>query len=157
MARNGKEMPLRPVLLRGYPSDSLVRPDGGRRREDKEDDVLTRIISALSLGLWVGVASAAAAADLDADTAGMERKVRGLGIAIGEAFACMPEKKRDGFKEEAHHLFDLIVQDVGSDLAYTYATAIGIGSTHPKAKIDCTKRLRHWEEIREDYELKGDE
>ena len=60
------------------------------------------------------------------------------------------------WKEEAHHLFDLIVQDVGSDLAYTYATALGIASTRPKEELDCPERLRDWGQIREDYELKGD-
>ena len=97
------------------------------------------------------------AATRDADEVAMERKVRRLGLSIGEAFACTGEKEREVFKEEAHHLFDLIIQDVGSDLAYTYATALGVGSKQPKDELDCPARLKNWNEIREDYELKGEE
>ena len=97
------------------------------------------------------------AATRDADEVAMERKVRRLGLSIGEAFACTGEKEREVFKEEAHHLFDLIIQDVGSDLAYTYATALGVGSKQPKGELDCPARLKNWNEIREDYELKGEE
>lgn len=57
----------------------------------------------------------------------------------------------------AHHLFDFIVQDVGSDLAFTHATAIGVGSREPKAGLDCPVRLKSWETICEDYGLKGEE
>jgi hypothetical protein len=65
------------------------------------------------------------------------------------------EKGHERFQEEAHHLFDLIVQDVGSDLGYRYATAVGIGSTKSKAKLDCPAVLKGWEDIRKDFELKG--
>jgi hypothetical protein len=130
---------------------------------------LIRIILAGALGLLVaatGVATAQTADDPaikrqvatepDAEDVAMERKVRRLALRIGHAYACADEKDRDEFKDEAHLLFDLIVQDVGSDLAYAYATAIGIGSAHPKEKLDCPALLKTWEEIREDYELKGD-
>lgn len=107
--------------------------------------------------ITVVVAASAVATARDAEDVAMERKVRGLGLSIGEAFACTGEKKREVFKEEAHHLFDLIIQDVGSDLAFTYAAALGVGSKEPKDGLDCPARLKNWEEIREDYELKGEE
>lgn len=116
---------------------------------------MIRIISVGAIGLLVATAGLATARD--ADDVAMERKVRSLALRIGEAYACTDQKGREGFKEEAHHLFDLIVQDVGSDLGYTYATAIGIGSSRPKEKLDCPKLLKNWEEVREDYELKGDD
>jgi hypothetical protein len=132
-----------------------------QRREDWEDDKLTRIILIGALGLWVaatGVATAQDAKDRrDPEDSAMERRVRHLGLDIGRAYACTEEKGRQLFKEETHLLFDLIVQDVGSDLAFLYATSIGIGSTEPKEKLDCPALLKRWEEIREDYELKGDE
>ena len=122
---------------------------------------LLRIISAVVLGLVVaatGVATAQDAKDRrDVEDVAMERKVRKLALRIGNAYACTDEKGQGAFKEEAHHLFDLIIQDVGSDLAYTYATGIGIGSAQPKEKLDCPKLLKTWQEIREDYDLKGDE
>jgi hypothetical protein len=65
-------------------------------------------------------------------------------------------KGNERFKEESHHLFDLIVQDVGSDLGFVYATGIGQGSMVAKEKLDCPALLKEWEEIREDYDLKGD-
>jgi hypothetical protein len=110
------------------------------------------------LGLLVAAAGVATAQDAkdpnDPQDVSMERKVRKLALRIGNAYACTDEKGRGVFKEEAHHLFDLIIQDVGSDLAYTYATAIGIGSAQPKDKLDCPARLKDWQEIREDYDLK---
>ena len=33
----------------------------------------------------------------------------------------------------------------------------GIGSTKSKKRLDCPALLKTWEEIREDYELEGDE
>jgi hypothetical protein len=130
---------------------------------------LIRIISVGALGLLVaatGVATAQAAdhaaterqvgAEPDAEDLAMERKVRRLALRIGEAYVCTEEKGREEFQEEAHFLFDLILQDVGSDLAYTYATGIGIGSTKSKKKLDCPAVLKIWKEIREDYELEGD-
>ncbi len=122
---------------------------------------MLRIISAVVLGLLVAATGVATAQDLkdprDPQDVAMERKVRKLALRIGNAYACTDEKGQGAFKEEAHHLFDLIVQDVGSDLGYAYATAIGIGSAQPKEKLDCPARLKDWQEIREDYELKGDE
>jgi hypothetical protein len=129
-----------------------------------------RTISVGALGLLVaatGVATAQAADDVaikrqvatapDAEDLAMERKVRRLALRIGEAYVCTNEKGRDEFEGEAQLLFDLILQDVGSDLAYTYATSVGIGSTKSKKRLDCPAVLKTWEEIREDYELKGDE
>ena len=130
----------------------LFRDAAARGREGCE---LIKNISAVVIGVVVAASTVATARD--ADEVAMERKVRRLGLSIGEAFACTGEKEREVFKEEAHHLFDLIIQDVGSDLAYTYATALGVGSKQPKDELDCPARLKNWNEIREDYELKGEE
>jgi hypothetical protein len=122
---------------------------------------LLRIISAAVLGLLVAASGVATAQDAkdprDLKDVSMERKIQNLALRIGNAYACTDEKGRSEFKEEAHYLFDLIVQDVGSDLGYTYATAIGIGSAQPKEKLDCPTRLKDWQEIREDYRLKENE
>ena len=118
---------------------------------------MIRIISILALGLWFSTAGFASAKDIDADEKAMERKIRHLAIGIGNAYACTEKDKRQTFKGESHHLFDLILQDVGSDLAFVYATSLGYGSAVPKEKLECPKLLKQWEEIREDYELKGDE
>ena len=130
------------------------------RRDYWEEDPLTRTILIGALGLLVAATGVATAQDLkdsrDAEDVAMEKKVSHLALRIGKAYACTDEKGRVEFKEEAHHLFDLIIQDVGSDIAYTYATGIGIGSTKSKKKLDCSAVLKTWKEIREDYELKED-
>ncbi len=120
-----------------------------------EDCTLIKTISAVVIGVVVAASSVATARD--AEDEAMERRVRRLGLSIGEAFACTDVKKRESFKDEAHHLFDLILQDVGTDLGFTYATALGAGSREPKGKLDCPALLKRWEEIREDYELKGED
>ncbi|MDJ0847300.1 MAG: hypothetical protein QNK04_02860 [Myxococcota bacterium] len=115
---------------------------------------MIKTLSAAVLCLLVAGAVVAQAQDVD-DVA-MKRKVRSLGVAIGNAYACTDAKARDGFNSEAHHLFDLIVQDAGSDLGFVYATAVGYGSSVPKDKLDCPKLMKQWEEIRKDYELAGE-
>ena len=115
---------------------------------------MIRTITAAALGLLIATTGMAIAQD--ADDVAHERKVRKLAVSIGKAYACTDKKGQEKFKEESHHLFDLIVQDVGSDLGFVYATGIGQGSMVPKEKLDCPKLLKEWQEIREDYDLKGD-
>lgn len=87
------------------------------------------------------------------DKPGMREKVRALGIGIGNAYVCTEEADRAEFKEEAQYLFDLILQDVGSDMAYIYAVGLGYGSSVSIDKLDCPDMLQQWQEIREDHEL----
>lgn len=114
-------------------------------------------ISMLGVVFLLTGAAAGAAWAVDADEIAMERRVRGLGTRIGQAYVCTEEKARETFEEEAHLLFDLIVQDVGTDLAYVYALSIGKGAMWPKKRLDCPALLKDWKEIREDYELEGDD
>lgn len=104
----------------------------------------------------LSAASLPAAAQTDGEDE-MVKKVRGLSVAIGNAYACTAEDDRGTFKEESHHLFDLILQDVGSDMAFLYATGIGYGAAVPADKIDCPAMLEQWEGIRTDYDLKVEE
>jgi len=120
---------------------------------------MIKILSMLALGLWVATAGVASAKDLDMDMdeKAMEEKVRNTSIAIGNAYVCTKKEGQQAFKQEAHLLFNLILQDVGSDLAFVYATGVGYGSSLPKEKLDCPLMLKQWEEFREDYELIGGE
>ena len=70
-----------------------------------------------------------------------------MSVAIGNAYACTGKEGRAQFKEESHLLFDLIVQDMGSDMAFLYATGIGYGSSLSKDKLDCPTLLKQREEI----------
>ena len=122
-----------------------------------EDDALVRFISTVAFCGSLAMTGVSMAEDLDAGSVARERKVRALAVSIGNAYSCTAKSSQELFKQESHHLFDLIVQDVGSDLAFVYATGIGYGSALPKDKLDCPALLKQWEEIREDYELKGDD
>ncbi|PRY19684.1 hypothetical protein CLV78_11916 [Aliiruegeria haliotis] len=84
----------------------------------------------------------------------MENRIRQTGIAIGNAFVCAEAEDKDVFREEATQLFDLILQDVGSDLAFVYAASVGYGSGQPVDNLDCTALLEQWQGIREDYRLR---
>ncbi|MEO1688515.1 MAG: hypothetical protein AAFU61_11480, partial [Pseudomonadota bacterium] len=76
--------------------------------------------AAAAVAAWAALTAAAAAQDA---TPSVE-KVRSLGLAIGNAYVCTEAEGRSAFREETHHLFDLILQDVGSDLGFIYATAL---------------------------------
>ncbi|HKK36400.1 MAG TPA: hypothetical protein VJ994_08935 [Paracoccaceae bacterium] len=110
--------------------------------------------AAVAAAIAAGAASAQAQAEGKAE---MAEKVRALALAIGNAYACTPEQERGLFKEEAHHLFDLIVQDVGSDMGFLYATGVGYGGAVPAQDLDCARLLEQWQGIRVDYDLIGDE
>ena len=106
--------------------------------------------AALGLGLLAGPAAAQ-----DADAL-LEKQVRELGIGIGNAYACLSPEDEDAratFRDEAHVLFDLILKDEGSDLAWRYATAVGLGAGVPGEQLDCARLLEQWAEIRRDYAL----
>ena len=45
----------------------------------------------------------------DMDDKAMERRVRHMSVAIGNAYVCTEKEARGAFKEESHLLFDLIV------------------------------------------------
>ena len=122
---------------------------------------MIKMISMLALGLWVATAGVASAKDLakdpDLDDKAMEEKIRNTSIAIGNAYVCTKKEGQQAFKKDAHRLFNFIIQDLGSDLAFVYATGVGFGSSLPKEKLDCPWMLKQWEEFREDYELTGGE
>lgn len=103
-----------------------------------------------------GAALAAAHEEAD-DKTKMKEEVRVAAIAIGNAYVCLDEADREGFQSEVHHLFDLILQDVGSDVAFTYATALGYGAAVEKEDVDCPVALEQWQGMRADFELAGDE
>ncbi|MEO0680552.1 MAG: hypothetical protein AAF192_09075 [Pseudomonadota bacterium] len=114
---------------------------------------LTKMLGA-ALAAAALAAPAPAAAQDEAETV---TKVRSLGLGIGNAYVCTPIEGRDVFKEQVHHLFDLIVQDVGSDIGFIYATAVGYGSAAPRDRLDCDAMLAQWSDIVTNYELETEE
>jgi len=124
-----------------------------------EENIVIKVKSTLALGLWLAVTGVASAQDLDKDMdeKALQQQIRSTAIAIGNAYVCTEKEGQQMFRTESHHLFNLILQDVGSDMAFVYATGIGYGSSVKKEKLDCPVMLKQWEEFREDYELKGGE
>ncbi|MEM1313458.1 MAG: hypothetical protein AAGI51_02820 [Pseudomonadota bacterium] len=118
--------------------------------------ILKRMFAA-ALGASVLAGAAAPALAQDAEEAVIVQKIRAMAVGVGNAYACTSEESRDLFREESHHLFDLIVQDAGSDVAFIYAVGLGYGAAAPADVIDCERMLGHWETIRTDYDLKADE
>lgn len=116
--------------------------------------VSKRLEAALMGAALMAAALAAPAEAQDAEAPEAVRKVQALGAAIGNVFVCKTtDEELDLYKEEAHHLFDLIVQDAGSDMAFHYATAVGFGAAAPADQVDCARILEQWSAIREDYDL----
>lgn len=113
---------------------------------------ISTFISGCALAL-LGIAPALAEGP---DREAMENKIRQTALAIGNAFVCAEAEDKDVFREEATQLYDLILQDVGSDLAFIYAASVGYGSAQPKDKLDCPALLEQWRGIREDYRLRVD-
>jgi hypothetical protein len=115
---------------------------------------MKKIVTVVVCGLGIAVGASALASEAAGDQ--MEAKIRKTAIGVGNAWACTDKDKREMFREEAHQLFDLILQDVGTDLAFVYAASLGYGSAQPKENLDCSALLEQWEGIREDYKLKVD-
>lgn len=83
----------------------------------------------------------------------MTEKTKSLGIAVGNAYACTAAEGRERMDEEVHLLFDLILKDAGSDLAFAYATSTGYGAHFSPETLDCPAVLENWEKSRVEFGL----
>ncbi|MEL6767186.1 MAG: hypothetical protein AAFP17_08400 [Pseudomonadota bacterium] len=85
-------------------------------------------------------------------TAEMTEKTQALGLSVGNTYACAADDEaRAVIEEEAHLIFDLILKDVGSALAWSFATGAGYGASLPTAEMDCAALAESWQEIRADF------
>ncbi len=98
------------------------------------------------------VATDAAEAAETAETE-MRDKTRSLGYSIGNTYACTEDAAKDAFEAEAHVIFDMILKDVGSDLAFVYATAAGYGASLAREDLDCARLFENWGQVREEFGL----
>lgn len=117
---------------------------------------MLKFLKVTALGCSLVVGTSASAAAQDGANPEMVNKIRKTATAIGNAYVCAKSENRDVFREEAHHLFDLILQDVGSDLAFVYAISMGHGTGQTKGNLDCPALLKQWEGLREDYKLRAE-
>ncbi|MEM9762605.1 MAG: hypothetical protein AAF968_08870, partial [Pseudomonadota bacterium] len=57
----------------------------------------------------------------------------------------------DQVEDEMRLFLDLILKDVGSALAWSFATGAGYGASVEEAEMDCGALAESWQEIRADF------
>ena len=67
----------------------------------------------------------------------MQDKTRELGLSVGNVFVCLEGSERAAFQQDWQMMFDMILKDVGSDLAFVFATTSGYGASLPRGELDC--------------------
>ena len=112
-----------------------------------------------ALGLSLAAASIVAAmpirqAAAQADEGLLETRIREIALAVGNTYVCIDgDEARTAFRDQAQQLFDLVMQDVGSNRAFLYAVSVGYGASVPKAKLDCAKLESQWRTLRTTFAL----
>jgi len=86
----------------------------------------------------------------------MQRKTRELGLSVGNAYVCVGESERAAFETDWKMMYDMIVMDAGSSLAFVFATSSGYGASLPKEDLDCAALAEGWEQTRADFGLAGE-
>src|SRR6056297_849698 len=97
----------------------------------------------------------AAAQDAEDAAAEMETKTRDVGIAVGKAYGCLADDdtRRERLKLGSKAIYTMILQDLGSDLAYAFATSAGYGAGLPRDDADCEALAERWEAIKETFDI----
>ncbi len=90
------------------------------------------------------------------DAQEMQQKTRELGLSVGNAYVCQPEDARAAFESEWMLMYDMILMDAGSRLAFVFATASGYGASLPKEELDCAALAESWAATRGDFGLAGE-
>lgn len=101
----------------------------------------------LSLLTGLAIAGPALAHDPKAIQSETEKKMRTLGLDVGNAYACVAEDQQKAFRDKARHLFYHVLYDHGEDAAYDYAASVGFGAARDLGTIDCEQRLAYWAEL----------
>lgn len=86
----------------------------------------------------------------------MQRKTRELGLSVGNAYACTGEEARAAFETDWKMMYDMILMDAGSNLAFVFATSSGYGASLAKDRLDCAALAESWATIRADFGLAGE-
>jgi hypothetical protein len=94
-----------------------------------------------------------AAAAAEEGESEMQRKTRELGLSIGNTHVCTEGEERERLKTDWQMIYDVILKDVGSDLAFVFATASGYGASLPRDALDCAALRESWRRTREDFGL----
>lgn len=96
-----------------------------------------------------------AAAQEEADE--MQRKTRALGLSVGNAHVCLDSEARAAFEADWKLIYDMILMDAGSNLAFVFATSSGYGASLPMDRLDCDALAESWAATRADFGLDGED
>lgn len=107
-----------------------------------------RLAAPAVAALCLGALTAPMAAAHDPTHPDHKDKARHLGHAIGQAYVCTPEEGKAAAREQAKMVYATIVADVGAEVAYSYALAVGYSAGQP-AVADCAKVLAHVDSVME--------
>lgn len=91
------------------------------------------------------------------DESEMQRKTRELGLSIGNTYVCVRGEDREALQADWQAMFDLILKDVGSDLAFVFATASGYGASLPLGDLDCAALRESWMRARKEFGFVGED
>ncbi|MEM6933682.1 MAG: hypothetical protein AAF526_08845 [Pseudomonadota bacterium] len=88
-----------------------------------------------------------------AENEDIKSQAQKLGLTIGQSYICLDGEARETLKLDAQIIFDMIIKDAGSDIAFSYATSTGFGAAKPKEEVDCAKLAETLVKIRENFDL----
>ncbi|MEM6421175.1 MAG: hypothetical protein AAF698_01205 [Pseudomonadota bacterium] len=98
------------------------------------------------------VAGSAAAQSEGAAFEEMRDKTRDLGIAMGNIYACADEDAaRAQMRDDANFIFDLLLKDAGSDMAFVFAVNAGAGTAASADTLDCAALKETHSQILEEF------
>ncbi len=83
----------------------------------------------------------------------MNDQTRELGLSIGNVFVCLEGDERAALQQDWQMMFDMILKDVGSDLAFVFATSSGFGASLPREELDCAALEESLARTRDDFGL----
>ncbi|MEL6768148.1 MAG: hypothetical protein AAFP17_13280, partial [Pseudomonadota bacterium] len=77
------------------------------------------------------------------------------GVAVGKAFTCLSEtdERREKMRLASKAIYNMILHDLGSDIAYAFATSAGYGAGQPRVDAECKALAERWEKVKENFEI----
>lgn len=85
----------------------------------------------------------------------IEAQTREVGLTVGHAYGCLAEddERRETMRLASKAIYTMILQDLGSNIAYAYATSAGYGAAQPRDDAKCKELAERWEAVKDNFEL----
>ncbi|MEL7173812.1 MAG: hypothetical protein AAFU72_10215 [Pseudomonadota bacterium] len=105
--------------------------------------------------LAIGAAALIALPAAAQDASTMEQQTREVGVTVGKAYTCLADtdERREKMRLASKAIYNMILHDLGSDIAYAFATSAGFGAGQPRVDADCKALAERWEKVKENFEL----